>query len=71
MPAAEEGEAPGNSIFKESVGYQRNSAVAQMGVSERGGAEFLTAVENTRAIKVTTGAVCAVFLSVLRLMAAF
>ena len=62
--------ASGNSIFTESVGYQRNSAIAQMGVSERGGAEFLTAVENTRAIKVTVRAHHAVLLPVLHLMAA-
>ena len=55
---AEEGVLPDKGLSKGSVGYQRNSIAKNMAVSDRGGAEFLTAVENTRAIKVLPG--CAI-----------
>ena len=56
MPhVAEEGVLPDKGLSKGSVGYQRDSIAKNMAVSDRGGAEFLTAVENTRAIKVLPG----------------
>ena len=55
--AAEEGILPDKGLPEGPQKMARVSVAKEMAISERGGAEFLHAVESTRAIKVHTAAV--------------